>query len=39
MDYQTDEKFTLFKEKNSHPACIIYERICTCNWNYNGETK
>ena len=25
--------------KNLHPACVIYECICTCKENYVGETK
>ena len=27
------------KSKNPHPACVIYEGICTCKENYIGETK
>ena len=27
------------KSKNPHPACVIYEGICTCKENYVGETK
>ena len=27
------------KSKNPHPACAIYEGICTCKENYFGETK
>ena len=27
------------KSKNHHPACVVYEDICTCEENYTGETK
>ena len=27
------------KSKNPHPACVIYEGICTCKESYVGETK
>ena len=27
------------KDKNPHPACKIYEGICSCSANYIGETK
>ena len=27
------------KSKNLHPACAIYEGVCTCKENYIGETK
>ena len=27
------------KNKNPHPACKIYEGICSCTKNYIGETK
>ena len=27
------------KSKNPHPACTIYERVCTCKENFLGETK
>ena len=27
------------KDKNPHPACKIYEGICSCMKNYIGETK
>ena len=27
------------KDKNLHPACKIYEGICSCSANYIGETK
>ena len=27
------------KDKNPHPACKIYERICSCSANYIDETK
>ena len=27
------------KDKNPHPACKIYEGICSCTKNYIGETK
>ena len=27
------------KDKNPHPACKVYEGICSCSANYIGETK
>ena len=27
------------KSNNPHPACAIYEGVCTCKENYIGETK
>ena len=27
------------KNNNPHPACAIYEGVCTCKVNYIGETK
>ena len=27
------------KSKNPHPACVIYEGVCTYEGNYIGETK
>ena len=27
------------KSTNPHPACVIYEGVCTCKENYIGETK
>ena len=27
------------KSKNPHPACTIYEGVCTCKENYIGEAK
>ena len=27
------------KDRNMHPACVIYEGVCSCSKNYIGETK
>ena len=27
------------KNKNQHPACVIYEGICTCKENFIGKAK
>ena len=32
--YETQIKWIIKKMRNSHPACTIYEEICTCKENY-----
>ena len=39
MDPQEDENLFRVKSKNPHPACIIYEEVCSCQKNYIDETK
>ena len=39
MDRQKMRNQFHLKSKNPHPACAIYEGICTCKENYIGEAK